>query len=144
MTDSLMESVRSGLIDGADFLNPVVDAPVPSSAAIAKADIRRMLDDRDVQDLTQDIRDATERFALEIARSFLFNSATSMAVFGDSEEGVGEITLLDRAGRKEMQVTIREGGVADIWMRSASGRHALSGLREGHMPLLSAMFLAMR
>lgn len=143
MSTTLVQSVQASLTTRMNQRDQVVDAPVPSPVAIAKARVNKMIGDDDVKGLSTGVREATERFALEIVRSFPFGESTAIAIFGDSEEEVGEITLVDRISRKEMQVTVRGDGLATIWMRTPSSKHVLNDIPSELIPLLPAVLFAL-
>lgn len=103
-----------------------------------------MMQDPDVLALPEDVRAATGRFAIEIARSFPFGPSTAIAIFGDAEANVGEISLTDRLSKKEMQVTVERDGRATVWMRGPNSKQVFERLLEGQMQFLPAVFSALK
>lgn len=134
---------------GADFAisfppRKSVDVRVSSPADVARGRVQEMMKDGDVAALPPHVRKATQAFATEIVRSFPFAPSTSMAIFGDADEEVGEITLADRVARFEIQLTINGDGLAEVWMRSDTEVVRRTDLTPHHVALLAPLLSSLR
>ncbi len=115
----------------------------PSRTAVARDAVLRMLSDEDVRALPQTIQDALTRFALEIALSVRWTPSVRIAVFGDAEDGFGEIVVSDRSKRREMQVTVRDEAAGDFWIRGDRDKVQIPGVTIESVPFVVTRFEAL-
>lgn len=143
MTGTYFATVGAGLAVSYPLQNSV-DVRISSPADHARIRIREMMEDGDVKALPLKVWQATQAFATEIVRSFPFGPSTAMAIFGDSDEQVGEITFVDRVARFEMQLTIGGNGRAEAWMRSDTEVVRRADLTPHHVALLAPLLSSPR
>lgn len=112
----------------------------PSSSTLAGDIVLGMLGDSDVLALSSEIRASLKRFALEIADSIKWNPSIRIALFGDPDTGLGEITVMDRLNRREMQVSVGSDFKGTFWLRGDRDRVLVNNLPIDSVPLVVTRF----
>ena len=112
----------------------------PSASTLARDTVLEMLEDEDVLALSPATRGLLQRYAVEIATNVQWTPSMRIAVFGDIDNGVGEITITDRSNRREMQVTVRDDSTGTFWLRGDRDRLLLENLPIDAVPLIVTRF----
>lgn len=84
--------------------------------------VSKMMLDGDVASLPQSLRSSLEK-AARIISSFPTVGKATIAIFGDAEEGAGEVTLLELSSRKQVHLTMETDGRITFVLSSRTNRY---------------------